>query len=223
MVAFVFVQGCSWFGIGTEKEDIRGAEQLMQDGMEKWNRGDYEGAADAFQKIKDRYPYSKYAVQAELKMADSLFMRQLYNEAYDLYKEFEKLHPKNPQVPYAIYQQGMCHFKQVGSIDRDQSHTWLARDEFERLIKRFPKTKFANQGRRKLRECYIKLAEHDLYVGRFYFKAKRYKAAEGRFLYILQNYPDLGQYHEALKYLNKCEAELAKIEENRKKESTKRD
>ena len=68
---------------------------------------------------------------------------------------------------------------------------------------------------RKIRECYINLAEHELYVGRFYYKMKKHRAAMGRYRYILENYPDLGQYHEALEFLSKCKAELNKEQENR--------
>ncbi len=222
LFALAILNSCSWFGRGTP-EETKGPEQLIKEGMEYWEKGYYENATEAFQKIKDRYPYSKYAVIAELRMADALYKRDLYSEAYEAYKEFEKLHPKNPEIPYVIYQQGMCHYKQVGSIDRDQSHTLIARQEFERLIKRYPKSRAAGQARRKLRECYIKLAQHELYVGKFYFKSKRYYAAKGRFLYILEHYPDLGQYHEAIWYLSKCEAKLAELaqRENKNKEKKK--
>ena len=55
----------------------------------------------------------------------------------------------------------------------------------------------------------MKLAGSELYVGHFYFKMKRYNAAMSRYRYILKNFPDLGQYHEALEYLSKSEEKLA--------------
>ena len=171
--------------------------------------GHYQSAIDAFEKIRDRYPYSKYAIVAELKLADAMFGKGSYDEAYDAYDEFERLHPTNPRIPYVIYQKGMCHFRQIGTIDRDQSHTIKAKEEFERLIRRFPDDTYARLAQKRLRDCYIELAEHELYVGKFYYKIKKYEAAKGRFLYILRNYPDLGQYHEALKYLSLCEQKLA--------------
>jgi len=181
----------------------------MERGMESMAAGHYQSAIDAFEKIRDRYPYSKYAIVAELKLADAMFGKGSYDEAYDAYDEFERLHPTNPRIPYVIYQKGMCHFRQIGTIDRDQSHTIKAKEEFERLIRRFPDDTYARLAQKRLRDCYIELAEHELYVGKFYYKIKKYEAAKGRFLYILRNYPDLGQYHEALKYLSLCEQKLA--------------
>jgi len=183
--------------------------QLIERGMESMAAGHYQSAIDAFEKIRDRYPYSKYAIMAELKLADAMFGKGSYDEAYDAYDEFERLHPTNPRIPYVIYQKGMCHFRQIGTIDRDQSHTIKAKEEFERLIRRFPDGTYARLAQKRLRDCYIELAEHELYVGKFYYKIKKYEAAKGRFLYILRNYPDLGQYHEALKYLSLCEQKLA--------------
>jgi len=201
--------GCSFYNhlFGEPEPETPGI--LMERGMESMAAGHYKSAIDSFEKIKDRYPYSKFALLAELKLADALFGKGSYDEAYDAYDEFERLHPTNAQIHHVIYQKGMCHFSQIGTIDRDQSHTIKAKEEFQRLIKRFPDSVYARLAQKRLRECFINLAKHELYVGKFYYKIKRYKAAKGRFLYILHNYPDLGQYHEALRYLGLCEEKLA--------------
>ncbi len=188
----------------------RGPEQLMQDGLRDLEKGRYTNATEAFQKIKDRYPYSRFAVEAELRLGDAFYKRQLYDEAYEAYDEFEKLHPRHPQIPYVMFRKGMCHFEQVKSIDRDQTHTLKAKEEFERLVKRFPRSEYAHRARRKIRECYIFLAEYELYVAHFYFKKKKYRAAMKRYRYIIENYPDLGQYHEALEYMARCKEKLAR-------------
>jgi len=201
--------GCSLYDRLFGEPEPEGPGALVERGMESMASGHYQSAIDAFEKVKDRYPYSKYAIVAELKLADAMFGKHSYDEAYDAYDEFERLHPTNPQIPYVIYQKAMCHFRQIGTIDRDQSHTTKAKEEFERLINRFPDNTYATLARKRLRRCYMELAEHELYVGKFYYKTKRYRAAKGRFLYILHNYPDLGQYHEALKYLSLCEQKLA--------------
>ena len=193
-----------FFGEDTEMSP----EELMALGISEAERGRYESAAEAFQNIRDRYPYSKFAVEAELKMADTLYKADLFDEAYDAYDEFEKLHPKNPNIPYVIYQKGMCHFRQMSTIDRDQSHTYLAKEEFERLVKKFPKDKYANMAQINIRKCYISLAKHELYVGDYYFKVKKYRTAMGRYRYLLENYPDFGKYYEALSKLRDCKEKI---------------
>ena len=210
----IFLSGCAlWNRLFLSEEEEKTPAQLVSEGMDFMERRRYEAATEVFQKVKDRYPYSKFAVQAELKMADALYKRKLYDEALDAYSEFERLHPKNRDIPYVIYQRGMCHFSQVRTIDRDQLHTLWAVEEFERLVKKSPKSVYANKARRKIRECYIYLAEYELYVGHFYFKMKKYLAAMGRYEYLLQNYPDFGQYQEAIEYLSKCKEKLAEAKE----------
>jgi len=202
--------GCSLWGsiFGESEEEELPPDQLMSEGMENYERGFYEDANEAFEKIKDRYPYSRFALEAELKLADTLFKRHEYAEAVEAYQDFERLHPKNSHIPYVIYQQGMCHFEQTRGEDRDQAEIMSAREHFERLIKKFPKSIYARRAERKIRECYIILAEHELYVGRFYYQKRKYRAAYARFRYVVEKYPDLGQYHEALEYMAKCKEKI---------------
>jgi len=225
-VLMVFLlSGCAlwdrFFG-GPEEEEIKPAAQYMEEGRKSFEAGYYDDAAKSFRSLKERYPYSKYALEAELKLSEALYKRAKYEEAFEAYGDFERLHPKNQNIPYVIYQKGMCQLNQVTSPDRDQSHTFLAKDEFERLIRRFPKNKHANMARKKVRACYINLAEHELYVGHYYFKRKKYRGAMGRYQYILDNYPDLGQYQEALMYFNKCKEKLSQLEETDQEKAKKR-
>lgn len=204
-LAVLFCTGCAT----TSKLDEKTADELMEEGVTNFDKGYYQGSIDSFQKIIDRYPYSKHCIDAELKLADALYLKEKYDEGFNAYNEFQRLHPKNSNIPYVIFQKGMCHFKQVSTNDRDQSHTLFAREEFERLIKNFPQSEYTDRAQWKMRECYMILAENELYVGHFYFKNQKYEAAMARYRYVLENYPDLGQYHEALEYLGKCKERLA--------------
>ena len=205
----VLLSGCSlyksFFGQGEEKD----ASELMSDGTENLERGSYTAAVESFQKLKDRYPYSKFAITAELKMADALYLTEEYDQASAAYDDFEKLHPKHKEIPYVIYQKGMCQFQQVRSKDREQGHTVKAKAEFEKVINRFPRSEYADRARKNLRQCLIYLAEYEVYVGHFYFQKGLYRAALARYTYAIENYPDLGHYHEALEYIAKCKQKLA--------------
>ena len=192
-----------------KKAEDKDAAELMSDGIENMNRGRYKDAAADFQQIKDRYPYSKYAIQAELKMADALYIQNAYDLAFDAYAEFEKLHPKNKEIPYVIFRRGLCQFDQVKSFDRDQGRMLRAKEEFERLIRLFPADAYSQLAQQHLRECLVSLSKYELYVGHFYFKKGKYQAALDRYLYVVNTYPDMGQYQEALEYIALCRQKLA--------------
>ena len=102
------------------------AAELMEKGEDLLSRGYFYNASYHFQMVKDRYPYSRYAITAKLKLADAFYQAEAYEEAFQAYDEFERLHPKNQNIPYVIYQKGMSFFQQMTTTDRDQSSTMRA-------------------------------------------------------------------------------------------------
>jgi outer membrane protein assembly factor BamD len=198
--------GCALFQIKEEKY----AQELASDGMEAYQDGKYKDAIESFEKIKDWYPFSKYAILAELKIADSHYKLKEYDEAVSAYEQFESLHPLNDAIPYVIFQIGLCHFEQVDTPDRDQTTARKALEAFNRLIKQFPNSTYSVKAREYTSICYKSLAESELEVGVFYYKSKRYKAALERFKSVIINYPDVGVHQKALQYIAMCETSLSK-------------
>ena len=213
IVILLVCSGCnalkkSWNAI-TGKEFSASAQQLAWDGMDAYEDGDYKEAIEYFQQLKDWYPFSKYAVLAELKIADSNYHIKNYEEAIFAYGEFEKLHPRNEAIPYVIYQIGRCYFDQIDTIDRDQTPALKAYETFQRLDKQFPNDKYARSGAEHVTTCVKSLVGNEYYIGVFYYKSKHYKAALHRFMAVLSDYPDVGYHQKALEYIAKCEAELS--------------
>jgi len=205
--------GCSalkktWNAI-TGKEETGSAQQLAWDGMDAFEDGDYKEAIEDFQQLRDWYPFSKYAILAELKIADAHYQLEQYEEAIFAYEEFEKLHPRNEAIPYVIYQIGRCYYDRIGTIDRDQTPARKALETFQRLSKQFPKDPYARSAAEHIPKCLKSLAGNDYYIGIFYYKSKHYKAALNRFMSVLSNYPDVGYHQEALEHIAKCEALLS--------------
>ncbi len=181
----------SWFKGGQKAEapDPQLSE-LINRALKYYRKGYWEMAEEAFRAIRDRYPDTPYALWAELKLADCKFYARKYLEAIVLYEEFEKLHPTNEAIPYVIFQIGTCYYKLMLSPDRDQSFTKKAIENYERLLQRFPDSPYILEARKRIKECRERLGEHELYVAKFYFRTKRYRAAYWRLLYLLQTYPD---------------------------------
>ncbi|MBW1690373.1 MAG: outer membrane protein assembly factor BamD [Deltaproteobacteria bacterium] len=202
-----FCVGCSLFGKGKKPE--KPPEVLMSEGMAKFADGYYEEAAELFRELKDRYPYSNLAIHAELRLGDSLLENDEFEEAIEVYKEFESLHPKNKSIPYVIYQQGMCYFRRIRTIDRDQTNARKALNEFERLIRTFPNNQYSLKAEDHVERCLTNLAEHEFYVGHFYFRNGHYGAALKRFENLLEQYPNHGPREKALDYIARCEQRLA--------------
>ncbi|WP_049770407.1 outer membrane protein assembly factor BamD [Desulforapulum autotrophicum] len=200
---FVFsASGCAWFKGKHEME--KSAETLVREGSAQFRDQDYKYAIKSFTTLKDWYPFSKYAILAELKIADAHFQLEEYDEAIFAYQEFENLHPKNEAIPYVIYQTGRCWFDRIDTVDRDQRCALKAQTEFNRLVHRFPDAPESAKAAQHIEVCIKSLAGHELYVAEFYFKAKHYKAAMKRFEHLFANYPDTREGKEALPRIAVC-------------------
>ncbi len=193
-----------WFGYtsGSDKDLGEDAPQVLAaDAQERMDADDYKDAANLWQQLKDQYPYSKYAVVAELKLGDAQYLQGKYVEALGSYEDFERLHPENDAVPYAIYQQGMCYYMRMHGIDRDQTPTIQTIQTMARLLEMYPDSQYAAMAQARIAEAQNNLAGHEFYVGEFYYKRKDYAAAMNRFQGLIQYYPDSGYHQRALNYI----------------------
>ncbi len=190
--------------------DVKPAQILAMDGIESFEDGDYRDAVKSFQKLKDWYPFSKYAILAELKIADCHFYLEEYMDAFFAYDEFIELHPRNEAIPYVIYQTGRCYFDQLDTIDRDQESARKSLDVFSRLRNDYPDSLYSEKALVHINICLKSLAGHELYVGKFYFKSNHYKAALFRFKKIIIDYPDVGVHQKAMQYIALCEELIEK-------------
>lgn len=192
-------------------EDTRLAQELAWDGMDDFEAGKYRDAIEAFQRLKDIYPFSRYAILAELKLGDAHYHLGEYEDAIFAYEEFEKLHPRNEAIPYVIYQIGRCYYDQISTIDRDQMVSANALKAFQRLQQQFPNDRYATSAAPLITECQKSMAGHEFIVGRYYFKTKHYLGARQRFVNVLTRYPDAGYHQQALEYLAQCDAKIEQL------------
>jgi outer membrane protein assembly factor BamD len=207
IAAIILLLACSGCGMFQTRDDIP-ANELANDGMENFEAGRYRKSIESFEKLKDWYPFSKYAILAELKIADAYFNLEEYEEAIFAYEEFENLHPRNDATPYVVYQIGICYFNQVDTVDRDQTVAKRALDTFNRLIKQFPEDAYARRAELNVKKCLQSLSGHEYYVGLYYYKKKHYDAALGRFKTVITDYPDVGIHRKALQYITLCETSI---------------
>jgi outer membrane protein assembly factor BamD len=210
LVLMLAFSGCGtvkgWF---KSKKPDRPPEVLAQEGIKDLKKKNYIDAIETFEKLRDRYPYSDQAVLAQIKVADAYFYNKKYEEAYQAYREFEKLHPTNKGVPYCIYREGLCCYRQRSTIDRDQTYTHKALDEFKRLKQKFPQSQYIPKADKYLARCLKDLAEHEFYVAEFYYTTKRYQAAIDRYQGLIQDYPSFPKNAEAREHLKECQELLA--------------
>ena len=198
--------GCGGKGVKTTGGD---PEALYREGLVRFNKRDYSEALKRFQELKANFPDNPpYTLWAELKVGDCHFLQKEYVEAIAAYEEFKKIHPTHEEMPYVQYQIGMSHFKQMLSLDRDQTATKKALSNFEYLSANYPPSLFTEKAKEKIEFCRKQLADHEFYVGNYYYKQKNYGAASHRFQKLLANFPKMANEDEILFLLGKSYLEL---------------
>jgi len=184
------------------------AKQNYEKGLAELKDENYPEAQKYFQFVKQKYPFSKFAVLAELAVADSQFARGNYSEAIDGYKAFMRLHPTHDKVEdgYVAFKIGESYFKDMPddiwilppSYEKDQSAVSDALRELSDFARKYPESKYFKQAEELRRQVLQRLVDHEVYVARFYLRADHPKAAAMRLEGALRRYPGSGREPELL-------------------------
>lgn len=164
-------------------------EDYYEQGLTNMQRKLYEEAHAAFEVLKSRYPFSKYAVMAELKLADIDFQTDKHIEAGNAYDLFVQFHPQHEEVPYAMFMQAMSHLKEIPedywfmppAFEKDQAEVTRAIELFRAYLSRYPKHDKVALAQKNLKLCVDRLTAHDLYVARFYKRERKHTGAIPRY------------------------------------------
>lgn len=199
------------------------AEFLYRQGEQALEGGSYIRATNKFNTVRNEYPYSRWAAEANLGIAEAYFEQGQYASAVQQYRGFIELHPRHPSVEYAHWKVALAFYEQMPSgffllpapHERDLSSTRDAVRELEIFLNRFEASEFADEALQKWREASQGLATHEFQVAEFYYDRDNPRAAVNRLRHMLQNYSGLGLDAEALFLLGKAYADLGEHERAR--------
>ncbi|MDO8427238.1 MAG: outer membrane protein assembly factor BamD [Deltaproteobacteria bacterium] len=192
------IAGCA--GV-KDMQGKRDPKELYDKAMTHYLGQMYNEAESGFKTLMEEHPLSPYSVEAQLMLGDVCYASEKYEDASSYYTNFVALHPTHQKAPYALFQKGMSHFRDVLTIDRDQTSTRKALFAFEDLAAAYPGSAYHSKAKELIGFLKKRLAEREFYVARFYFKDKNYKGALARFRDILKNYPEAGFNDSALYYI----------------------
>jgi len=181
---------CTMGLVGCSHKKTYTAEQYFHEADHNFRDGAYYIAVEQFRDLMDQFPFSKYSEEAELKIAQANYLSGKYAEAIVAFTDFQRRHPTSPNLPFVGYYLGMCYAKQMEAIDRDQGAAQNAQNVFLTVIQQYPDSPYADLAREELARCRSKLAEHELYIARYYAKRKNNRAAEIRLLTLASRYGD---------------------------------
>jgi outer membrane protein assembly factor BamD len=163
--------------------------------------GRYDVGRLTLQTLINTYPDSEYLAKAKLAIADSYYNEggvSGLTQSEAEYKDFITFFPTAPEAPEAQYRVGMAHFRLMAKADRDQDEARLAEAELKEFLVKYPDNPLTVRVKARLREAQEVLAQGELETANFYQMRGAYRAARGRFLEIVEKYPNFSQGDQAL-------------------------
>ena len=183
------LSGCALFAGDDELEvDLNSGEQQMYRRAQRFlDTSNFDLAISALQQLESRYPFGKYAEQAQLELIYAHHGAYQSEAAIEAADRFIRLHPQHPSVDYAYYMKGVSAYDMnenffsslIPSDDskRDVSGVREAFDEFTQLLTRYPNSRYAQDARARMVYIRNMLARHEIHVANYYFKRGAYMAA----------------------------------------------
>ncbi|MDM8566706.1 outer membrane protein assembly factor BamD [Candidatus Halobeggiatoa sp. HSG11] len=186
-------------GVLSEPETEKwSANKIYEEAKDAFAVGDFESAIRYYELLEARYPFGKYAQQAQLEIIYSYFKYEEPASAIAAADLFIKLYPRHPKVDYAYYLKGLVNFElHRGTLDRflpvdrsqrEQTAAVQSFQDFSELIARFPDSEYSKDARQRLVHLRNRAAQHELHVANFYMKREAYLAAANRAKIVIESY-----------------------------------
>ena len=207
-ITLVLLAGCS--AMSDLNDETRGmsAEEMYQEAKDDMDGGNLTRAIQMLEKLEARYPYGRYAQQAQLEIAYAHFKDGEAAMALAACDRFIKMHPTHPNVDYAYYLKGLVNFiddagfmsfiSRQDMTERDPRAARESFDAFNELVYRFPKSKYAADARKRMAYLINALAANEIHVARYYLVRGAPLAAVNRAQTVLSAYPQSPEVEEAL-------------------------
>jgi len=200
--------GCSSSKDKPDQTKNWSADRLYTEAKTLLDAGSWEKAAKMFETLESRYPYGKYAQQAQLDIAYAYYKQDESVSAVAAADRFIKLHPNHPNVDYAYYLKGLANFKDDLGLfgqfsgqdlsERDQKAAREAFDTFKELVTRYPDSLYAPDSAKRMDFLVNSLASNEVHIAGYYYRRGAYVAAVNRAQNAVNNYPRAPAVEEAL-------------------------
>ena len=203
--------GCAFFEDKLDPRKDWNAEQFYKAAKEDLDAGAWESAIKTYEQLEAKYPFGRYAQQAQIEVAYAYYKQGETAQAVSALDKFMKLHPNHPNLDYALYLKALAYFKEDAGLiarylrqdlaDRDPKAARESFEGFKDLVRRFPDSRYANDARERMLYLVHALARHEVHVARYYLLRGAFLAAANRAQDALIRYPNAPMQREALEVM----------------------
>lgn len=208
LIGALMLGGCGLLPEQVDETTGWNAQRLYSEAKTSMSEGAYDRAIQMFEKLEARYPYGRYAQQAQIEVAYAYYKQGEQALSLAAADRFIKLHPNHPNVDYVYYLKGLVNFNEdLGLLaglsrqdlsERDPKGAHEAFESFRDLVTRFPESRYADDSRARMQYLVNSLAAHEVHVARYYYNRGAYVAAINRAQTAVANFPQAPSNEEAL-------------------------
>lgn len=179
--------GCGW--IKPPPTPILAADELYSVGENNLNRNRYDDARENFKKIVERHPNSSYAARARFLIGEAYYREGEFDKAMKEFETFLSFFPRHQIADLVQYRLAMSYYDQMKPVEQDQGITQKALEQFRKLIKEYPESRYATEALAKIDMCRGRLAQKEVWVASYYFTQGNPSGARQRLELVLKDYP----------------------------------
>jgi outer membrane protein assembly factor BamD len=208
VAASLSIGGCGLLPKDMDETAGWSAQKLYGEAKDAMAARTWDKAIKYLEKLEARYPYGRFAQQAQLDIAYVYWKSDERASAIAATDRFIKLYPNHANVDYAYYLKGLVNFNEQSGIlsvldspdmtERDSKGTRDSFEAFKELVNRFPNSKYTEDAQARMRYLVNSLAQYEVHVARYYMKRGAFVAAANRAQFAVQNYPRAPALEEAV-------------------------
>jgi len=198
----------------TESKNIPEVEYI--DAKQFLDNKNYDEALVKFKNIEKKYPLSNWSLKSKIMIAFINYLKMEYSIAELDIERFINKYPDYKDIDYAYYLKALINYEQIRNPALDTTFTIESLESFEELIRRFPESKYAEDGRQKVILIKTVLAGKDMHIAFYYLQNKKYLAALNRYIKVVDNYEPSRYTPEALHRIVEIYYTLGMVEDAKK-------
>lgn len=161
-------------------------------------RGKDREAIALYTQFLDRYPGHERADYAQYQLAEANFAARDYPLAAIEYQILITNYSYSEWVDDALFQLGVCNWREAPRYPRDQQKSVEALGRFNQFLLTYPDSPRAGEARAYVRQINERLAEKAYTAAKWYYRQREPKAAMVYCEKIIREYPDNPYWAEAL-------------------------
>jgi outer membrane protein assembly factor BamD len=168
---------------------IPAPDDLYQLGELELQRRRYEEARQQFRTIVERHPNSSFTPRARFLVGEAFYREAEFAKAIKEFETFLSFYPRHQIADLVQYRLSMAYYDQIKPIEQDQTLAGKALEQFKKLVKEYPESRYATDALAKIDICRGRLAQKEVWVANYYFSQSNPSAARQRLEGVLKEYP----------------------------------